>query len=320
MQVALVVDHGPASPVEERVLDSQLEGLVLALETHGVQADILTLNRAAPNRPIPAACAVVHAHGWRAAHRVLSSWPAGRPVVVSLHSLASLTPLGSRHEKPTAERLAAEHAIRARADHFLADTSQELFELLSVGVSATAVSVIPPAVDLGRFWPAAATKAPMQPRVLAVGTLDPWLAKSLPAALVAAEARLATSTMEEEPDVRLSALWEADVAVCTDGTLTGAVAALEAMACGVPVIAAHAGALADVVVDGVTGHLIEPGRAEQLTDALASTLRDAANRVRLGRAARDRAEARFGFDRCAESTSELYHHLVHHPAGVFSPT
>lgn len=322
MRAALVVEHGPGMSADDRVLQAQLAGLVPALDTHGVQADILDLDLDPPASvpAVPAAYEVIHAHGWRAGHHVLSTRTPGRPVVVSLHDLASLTPLHSHHHRPTVQRLAAEHAIRAQADHLLADTSEELFELLSLGASAASVSVIPPAVDLSRFCPGAATKAPLQPVVLALGTLDPWLAEALPAVLAAADARLVTCTLEEDPDRRLAALRRSDVAVCSDGALAGAVAALEAMASGVPVIAAKAGALADVVVDGVTGHLVEPGHADQLADAMASTLRDAANRVRLGSAARDRAEARFGFDRSAERTGELYHDLVHSPAGAVSTT
>ena len=65
----------------------------------------------------------------------------------------------------------------------------------------------------------------------------------------------------------------------------GTVAA-EAMAVGTPVVATRVGGLPEVVEDGVTGLLVEPGRPDQLAAAVVRVLE---RRGTMGRAARDRA-------------------------------
>ncbi len=66
----------------------------------------------------------------------------------------------------------------------------------------------------------------------------------------------------------------------------------EAMAAGTPVVATRVGGLAEVVVDGVTGRLVEPGRPDELAAAVLEVL---AARERMGAAAREHAP-RFGAD------------------------
>jgi len=63
---------------------------------------------------------------------------------------------------------------------------------------------------------------------------------------------------------------------------------LEAMAAGLPVVATPVGAVADAIVDGVTGLLVPPGDARALAAALARLAADGEERRRLGRAARAR--------------------------------
>jgi glycosyltransferase involved in cell wall biosynthesis len=63
----------------------------------------------------------------------------------------------------------------------------------------------------------------------------------------------------------------------------------EAMAVGTPVVATRVGGLPEVVDDGVTGRLVEPGAPDQLAEAVIDVL---ANRARMGVAARERG-ARF---------------------------
>lgn len=65
---------------------------------------------------------------------------------------------------------------------------------------------------------------------------------------------------------------------------------VRAMACAVPVVAVDHGVLADLVADGVTGRLVQPG---EITDAVRSLLADPMGREAMGLAAVDRVRARF---------------------------
>ena len=74
------------------------------------------------------------------------------------------------------------------------------------------------------------------------------------------------------------------------------IAAVEAMAAGKPVVASRAGGLADIVADGVTGLLVEPGDAVALADALARLIADPGLREKMGRAGRERAVRNYSWD------------------------
>jgi glycosyltransferase involved in cell wall biosynthesis len=83
-------------------------------------------------------------------------------------------------------------------------------------------------------------------------------------------------------------------------------AAAEAMAFGRPVVAAAGGALLELVSEGETGLLVPPRDAPALRAAVERLLADPALRERLGRAARERARERFGWDAVVERTLEVY--------------
>jgi glycosyltransferase involved in cell wall biosynthesis len=65
--------------------------------------------------------------------------------------------------------------------------------------------------------------------------------------------------------------------------------ALEALACGVPVIASAVGGLKEIVLDGESGLLVPPGDVSALARALRLLLTDDSLRMRLGVGARLRA-------------------------------
>ncbi|WP_354699259.1 glycosyltransferase [Paraconexibacter sp. AEG42_29] len=75
----------------------------------------------------------------------------------------------------------------------------------------------------------------------------------------------------------------------------------EAMAVGTPVVATRVGGLAEVVEDGVTGVLVEPGQPDALA---AGVLRVLADRTQMGSAARVAAQ-RFGADAYADRVEAL---------------
>ncbi|WP_440114139.1 glycosyltransferase family 4 protein [Paenibacillus sp. QZ-Y1] len=89
-------------------------------------------------------------------------------------------------------------------------------------------------------------------------------------------------------DIR-EAYHQADIAVIptvfSEGT---SYACLEAMSCGLPVVASNVGGLNDLIQDGFNGLLVPPGE-EALTAALVRLVQDRAERERLGIYARETA-------------------------------
>lgn len=82
--------------------------------------------------------------------------------------------------------------------------------------------------------------------------------------------------------------------------------AVEAMACGVPVIATRAGALSEIVEDGVTGILVPPADAAALNAALRLLLSDPELCRRMGEAGRRRVVENFTWRRTALRMVEVY--------------
>jgi glycosyltransferase involved in cell wall biosynthesis len=75
-------------------------------------------------------------------------------------------------------------------------------------------------------------------------------------------------------------------------------AVLEAMACGVPVLATRAGAIPEAIVDGESGVLVPPSEPDALAAAIERLLADPTLRRRLAAAARERVDAEFSVERC----------------------
>ena len=82
--------------------------------------------------------------------------------------------------------------------------------------------------------------------------------------------------------------------VASDGDMdTLPTVLLEAMACGVPCISTPIAGVAEIIVDGETGCLVAPGDAHQLAAAMTRFMSEPATRLRMGHAARRRAEQLF---------------------------
>ena len=81
----------------------------------------------------------------------------------------------------------------------------------------------------------------------------------------------------------------ADLFLFPSTTETLGIAMIEALASGLPVVAAESGASREVVADGENGLLYEPGRNDALVSAVAKVLSDDALRGRLARGAREAA-------------------------------
>jgi glycosyltransferase involved in cell wall biosynthesis len=208
-------------------------------------------------------------------------------------------------------------------------TAREASELL--GVAADRVVVAHWGVDPG-FFRVGRREAP-SPRVLFYGSLAPnkgvfdaltacgrlvesaglnfqvrvagwgdWEAVSKAAAAAGLTDRLIhLGTLDR------AGLWaelaEASVALLPSRAESFGLAIAEAQAAGVPVVSYRAGAVPEVVEDGVTGLLCPIGDTEALAQALARLLGDPVLRRRMGEAARERAR-RFTWEATARRMLE----------------
>lgn len=102
----------------------------------------------------------------------------------------------------------------------------------------------------------------------------------------------------------------ADVFVMASEQESFGVAALEAMACGVPVVAPRIGGLQELVDDGITGELTPPGDIEALATAQIGLLRDGVRRRAWGEAARARAVSEFATEIIMPRYTELYERVL----------
>ncbi|HTA16365.1 MAG TPA: glycosyltransferase, partial [bacterium] len=85
---------------------------------------------------------------------------------------------------------------------------------------------------------------------------------------------------------------------------------LEAMACQTPVIASAVGGIVEIVVQGETGLLVEPGVPAQISAAVRRLLDSPEEAQRMGRAGRLRAEQHFSWASIALRTKTMYEGLV----------
>ncbi len=88
--------------------------------------------------------------------------------------------------------------------------------------------------------------------------------------------------------------------------------ALEAMACGTPVVASQVGGLAFLVQDGVTGYTVPVDEPQALADRLSTLLSDPDLRLRMGRQAAEFARG-YGWDQIAARIITVYQELLSNP-------
>ena len=286
---------------------------------------------------------VVHAHFWMSGLAALwAAQPLGIPVVHTFHALGVVKRRhqGDADTSPSG-RLDLERRIVAEADRIIATCSDEVFELIRLGADRRRVSVVPCGVDLDRFRPdGPAEPRGTRPRVVALSRMVPRkgvddviraVAKLPDAELVVAGGPPPEAVADDPECRRLRAvarehgvsdrvgfrgslpreavpalLRSADVVACTPWYEPFGIVPLEAMACGVRVVATRVGGLVDSVVHEVTGLHVPPRDPGALTAALAALLADPGRRRAMGRAGARRARERFGWDRVAGATMEAY--------------
>ncbi|MBV9384163.1 MAG: glycosyltransferase [Streptosporangiaceae bacterium] len=286
---------------------------------------------------------VVHSHFWMSGYAaVRAARPLGIPVLHTFHALGVVKKReqGAKDTSPP-QRIEVETGLLHDADRILATCPDEVFELLRLGADRRRVSVIPCGVDVRHYTPHGPV-APRgaAPRVLYVGRLVER--KGIGNAITAltdvpgAELIIAggpdPAGLEGDPEVvRLKALAEragvtprvrflgrvdraelpalyrsADAVMCVPWYEPFGIASVEAMACGVPVVATAVGGLADTVIDGVTGVHIPPRRPDLAAAALRRLLADPALRRSLGAAGRQRATAHYAMNRVITATLRAY--------------
>ncbi len=295
---------------------------------------------------------VVHAHFWMSG---LAAVAAGRrlgvPVVHTYHALGTVKRRhqGANDTSP-AGRLGYERVLGRAVDRVVAQCQEEIGELRRMGVPAARIALVPSGVNTSRFAPDGPTQPRQRPRVLSVGRLverkgfadviramrhvpeaECVIVGGPPAAELAADphARALWGVAEQvgvADRVRLvgavgseqMASWyrSADVLAAVPWYEPFGLTPLEAMACGVPVVAADVGGLSDTVVDGVTGDLVPPRDPRALGEALRRVLADPARRFAYGSAAIDRARSCYSWERAAEQLTAVYTSV----AGVAVPT
>jgi glycosyltransferase involved in cell wall biosynthesis len=291
---------------------------------------------------------VVHAHFWMSGRAALAAArPLGIPVVQTFHALGVVKRRhqGAKDTSPP-ERLAEERRILAGADLVVATCSDEVFELLRLGADRRRIAVVPCGVDARLFSPDGPREARPsgRARILSVGRLVERkgvgnaieAVAQLPGAELVVAGGPERGRLHDDPEAcRLAELAQelgvadrvqlrgrvdreelpalirsADAVVCAPWYEPFGIVPLEAMACGVPVVASAVGGLIDTVVHRKTGLHVRPRDATAIVAALTELLEDHALRHALGVAGRERVRSRYTWTRVASSTAELYADLV----------
>jgi N-acetyl-alpha-D-glucosaminyl L-malate synthase BshA len=104
-------------------------------------------------------------------------------------------------------------------------------------------------------------------------------------------------------------LQAADLFLLPSQTESFGLAALEAMACGAPVVASSAGGLPEVIRDGISGILEPVGSVEAMARRAIEVLRDDERHAAMRRAAIDAAHE-FSADRIVPMYEELYEEVL----------
>ncbi|WP_141737302.1 glycogen synthase [Corynebacterium sp. HMSC29G08] len=107
-----------------------------------------------------------------------------------------------------------------------------------------------------------------------------------------------------------------DVFVCPSIYEPLGIVNLEAMACGTAVVASRVGGIPEVVVDGVTGTLVDYNEPDpetferDLAEAVNAIVSNKDTAARMGQAGRDRAVADFSWATIAQQTVDIYKKLI----------
>lgn len=284
---------------------------------------------------------IVHAHFWMSGMAaVAAADELAIPVAMTFHALGAEKRLhqGKADTSPYG-REAVEGWLARSVDRVVATTGAERRNLLAMGVRPERISVIPCGVDTEHFSPAAQPRHSPMHRLVCVSRLVPRkgirevieaLAR-VPGTELLVAGGPRHGDVESDPEVavlrdvairhgvgdrveflgavdrcRIPALMRsADAVCCTPWYEPFGMVALEAMACGVPVVATAVGGLAETVIHNVTGLLVRPRDPSSIAAAIRRLLADEDARATMGAAARQRALG-YRWADIASQTSEAY--------------
>ncbi|MFT5142446.1 MAG: N-acetyl-alpha-D-glucosaminyl L-malate synthase BshA [Rhodothermales bacterium] len=102
----------------------------------------------------------------------------------------------------------------------------------------------------------------------------------------------------------------ADVFLMPSGSETFGLAALEAMACGVPVVATDIGGLPELIVEGVTGFMTPLGDLDGMTDRVRALLLNEELHAKMAQASRARAVDVFDVERIIPAYEQHYREVM----------
>ena len=238
-------------------------------------------------------------------------------------------------------RLRLEPVIARSVRAVLASSSSEMSALAKLGVRRDSVRLIPRGVDTGAFSPEGPVASRgSRPRLLCVAPLAPNQGVDVAVRALAdiPEAELVIAGGPEHGKLRGDKAYRALLRLASDlnvrdrvifhGSVsdtdlpallrsadllvdapTGepfATVALEAMACGTPVVASAIGSHLDTIIDGTTGLLVPPGRPGLIAQRIRTLLASPMLLEGFGIAAVDRARARYSWDRIGQETLAIY--------------
>ena len=287
--------------------------------------------------------ALVHSHYWTSAEPGLRlAEQIGVPHVFTGHTIAAIKERAGGAPEPAARKSAEDAAVRRShaVVTFTEDESESLSELF--GLAPERAYAVPMGVELELFRPHPRLEARAMLGIgrdervlLSVGRIEPFKGTDVlvqAAALMRERVRmLVVGGREDEPGVawlRAAARangvsdlldWRAAVPqsglpayyaaadICVVPSLHElfGLVALEAMACGAPVVASDAGGLRELVHHGETGLLCKPRDPAALAEALDVLLGDVPLAKRMGAAGVSRAE-RFTWDASAARLAAVY--------------
>ncbi len=241
-------------------------------------------------------------------------------------------------------RVFAPYLFNRAVDCVVAISAGVADSLAAAGVDRSCVTVVPSGVDCERFRPPSADERARararfglsdgEAAIVAVGALEPrkghrYLIEAITAlahsgialkCLIAGDGSI-RGDLEREitalgcagPVTMLGRiedprelLWAADIFAMPSLKEGLGVAALEAMACGLPAVVSAVGGLREVVEHDHSGILVAPARADEIGAAIARLASSVELRNRMGAAARQRVEQNYSMGAMAERTLALY--------------